>query len=754
MKKTLISLLLISLMMSGCSVSLNKTQKNPSSESKKEETKKENPSSAVTSAGTGKMKKFTSQEELKNFLANAPTSGGNYFYGRDSVGIMEESAMDKVSSRQTLSAPMTKGIANGVAQSKQAADTDFSRTNNQVESVDEADIVKTDGKYIYTVSRNSLFITEAYPVENASVLAKIEFKSMPQDIFLNGDYLVVYGYDYFIASTEIYRTFKRGGNYSFFKVFNISDKKNPKEIRDLDFEGNFSEARMIGDYVYFAVSNYAGLYEGEPVLPRVIESGAVLSDKCAGGVKCLIPDVYYFDMPYTNYNFTSIYAVNVKNPAENISGNVYLSSNSENMYVSENNIYFTETQRISEEQLTMDIAKELMMSKLTDVEKQKIEKISAAEDYVLSKDEKFYKIQNIINRVYQSMTAEERKAYDQNLKDAVKKKFEDISKELEKTIIHKIAISNGKLGYKNYGEVTGYVLNQFSMDEGGGYFRIATTKSRDWSVFDEKERTSYSNLYVLDEGMKVVGKVEGLAKSEQIYSVRFMQNRAYMVTFQRTDPLFVISLEDPKNPTVLGELKIPGFSNYLHPYDENTLIGLGLETGENNWGGVTRKGLKVSLFDVADVKAPKEKAVYVLGEAGSDSTALYDHKAFLFSKEKNLLAIPVSLMDASNDWNKRFVGAAVFEIKADSIKLRGKIEHPKQAINEGVVSSNGVERLMPPVPSYIDNTIKRSLYIKDVLYTLSDDYLKMNNLEDLSPIKELKLEKKKSGESKDYEVVN
>ena len=126
--------------------------------------------------------------------------------------------------------------------------------------------------------------------------------------------------------------------------------------------------------------------------------------------------------------------------------------------------------------------------------------------------------------------------------------------------------------------------------------------------------------------MKVVGKVEKLAEGEKIYSVRFMQNRAYLVTFKQIDPLFVIDLEDPTNPKVLGELKIPGFSNYLHPYDETTLIGLGKDSG--NWNA----GLKLSLFDVSDVKNPKEIDNYVFENGRGDSIALNDHKAFLFSK--------------------------------------------------------------------------------------------------------------------------
>ena len=261
----------------------------------------------------------------------------------------------------------------------------------------------------------------------------------------------------------------------------------------------------------------------------------------------------------------------------------------------------------------------------------------------------------------------------------MKAKYQDISKELEKTVIHKIAINKDKMEYKAVGEVTGSVLNQFSMDETDGKFRIATTKNQIWSQYmDEKEVQSYNNLYVLDENLRAIGSLENLAQGERIYSVRFMQNRAYMVTFQQTDPLFVIDLSNPQSPKVLGKLKIPGFSNYLHPYDDTTLIGIGKDTSEREGGGVTTKGLKLSLFDVADVANPKEIDTYVMGGVGSDSIALNDHKAFLFSKEKNLLVIPVAIRESVklNEWGKlTFSGAAVFKVDKNGFELKGKIDH-------------------------------------------------------------------------------
>ena len=231
------------------------------------------------------------------------------------------------------------------------------------------------------------------------------------------------------------------------------------------------------------------------------------------------------------------------------------------------------------------------------------------------------------------------------------------------------------------------------------------------------------------------------------------------------DPLFVIDLADPKNPKVLGELKIPGYSDYLHPYDDTTLIGLGKDTGETEWGGVRTNGLKLSLFDVSDVSQPKEIDTYIMGDAGSDSIALQDHKAFLFSKEKNLLAIPVSIQESGVSiieleplsgfteevLNSRypkltFSGAAIFKVDKSGLELKGKIDHSDGGRPSDIDSWRGY--------NYYDNTVKRSLYIDDVLYTFSNKYLKMNQLADLELVKKLELKKEKSGAEDDFEIVN
>ncbi len=279
------------------------------------------------------------------------------------------------------------------------------------------------------------------------------------------------------------------------------------------------------------------------------------------------------------------------------------------------------------------------------------------------------------------------------------------------------------------GTVPGRERNQFSMDEYNDYFRIETTT---WTL----NWTTQTNLYVLDMNLSVVGKLEGLAPGENFHSARFMGNRAYLVTFKKTDPLFVIDLSQPTNPTVLGELHIPGYSDYLHPYDETHLIGVGKHTVEADEGDFAwYQGIKMSLFDVSDVANPVQMDTVIIGDRGSDSPVLYDHKAFLFDKSRTLLVMPI--LEAKIDPSKYagevppyaygepvWQGAYVFDVSLfHGFQLEGRITHLENgmSIHE---------------QSY---WIKRSAYVENVLYTISSRKVGLNKLDDLSPILEIEL---------------
>jgi inhibitor of cysteine peptidase len=292
------------------------------------------------------------------------------------------------------------------------------------------------------------------------------------------------------------------------------------------------------------------------------------------------------------------------------------------------------------------------------------------------------------------------------------------------TAIHKIAIDNGAITYVARGDMPGVLDSQFSMDEYNDNLRVATTSS----VYTTRGSYEYNNVFVLDTGMNMIGSLTHIAEQEKIYSTRFIGDRLYMVTFKRIDPFFVIDLTTPTNPKILGRLKIPGYSDYLHPYDATHIIGIGKETGTNDWGGVSTKGLKLALFDVSDVANPKQIDKVEIGDAGSDSAALSDHKAFLFDKAKNLLVIPARVVhqDAMQQGTtggsqpQVWYGAYVFGVNPESgFVLRGTVEHG--AGSSGYYSYGSSK-----------SEVKRSLYIGDTLYTLSSAKILANPLDNIN----------------------
>jgi len=298
----------------------------------------------------------------------------------------------------------------------------------------------------------------------------------------------------------------------------------------------------------------------------------------------------------------------------------------------------------------------------------------------------------------------------------------------DKTSIYRIHIKNNTITPEAQGDVPGQVLNQFSMDEYDSHFRIATTT---WT-----NTTTANNIYALNMSMAIVGRLENLAPGEHIYSARFMGNKAYLVTFVTIDPLFVIDLSDPHNPSVLGELKMPGYSDYLHPYDENHLIGIGKHTTEADEGFFAwYQGVKIAVFDVSNVSNPLQMANYTIGDRGTDSPVLRDHKAFLFDRERKLLVIPVQVAEIDPSEYPGVVppfaygklvwhGAYIFNITLEEgLSLRGTITHMEHDAN--IYDSNYY--------------IQRSLYMENVLYTISNVKVKMNNLQDLTFMNEITL---------------
>ena len=716
------------------------------------------------------LKKFSSTQEISEFLKKIQSQSGatDYYGGARSLGVsasMAESA-----------APQSKSADSGTAAS------DYSQTNIQVEGVDEADFVKNDNKYIYMISQKKLVIVNAYPAEDAKILSTTKIDGNPRDLFVNKDRLVLFvdgndqtpvfeQYDFvprprYVSKTHAY-------------VYDISDREEPKLVKDYNLKGNYYQSRMIGDYVYFISTDYA-YYYGNVVDMPVIKQGSDIVTR---------PEIYYFDNPETNYNFNTVAAFNVIEDDGKINAKTFMMGYTNTLYVSQDNIYITYQKNLPYtyyEKHNEDRFYDVVVPLLPSETKSRINSIK--NDDSLNSYEKWDRISNALEEMYNKMEEDDK----EELVEKIAIEIEDYEARLEverrKTVIHKIGINEGEIEYGTRGEVPGYLLNQFSMDENGKYFRVATTfefygggimpmwrggmetsvavaeaeqvsgsgsapsgisKEEDEKIastsliaprIPRREFVMYNNVYVLDEKLQIVGKLEALAPDERIYSTRFLGDRLYMVTFKRVDPLFVIDLSDPQNPEVLGELKIPGFSDYLHPYDEDHIIGIGKETEGNEWGGISTKGVKIALFDVSDVKNPKELDKYEIGDSGTDSEALRDHKAFLFNKNKNLLVLPVTEVKGKLEYDSKlgyyrqryWQGAYVFSIER-SVSEWGFIPKGRISHNEGDENRDWYWYGSP-------NSVRRSLFMDDVLYTVSGIKIKANDLNDISKeIKEVKL---------------
>jgi len=441
------------------------------------------------------------------------------------------------------------------------------------------------------------------------------------------------------------------------------------------------------------------------------------------GESIVAPQIYYFDNPERNYNFHTVASFDIMQDNTDIEAKSYLMGYSNVVYVSQDNIYITYQKnypRLRHQEMNKERFYDVVLPLLPANVRSEINAFDAESAGAWTK------ISGIMSEMYTTMEEDDLQELLEKITDAVEEYDAIIAQERERTVVHKINIDKGKISYDTKGEMPGDLLNQFSLDEKDGYLRAATT-TRFWSR--NTGRITHNNVVVLDDDLEIVGSIEKIAPGESIFSARFMGDKLYMVTFERVDPLFVIDLSVPTNPKILGELKIPGFSDYLHPYDENHLIGIGKETAENEWGGVSIKGVKLSLFDVTDVNNPKQLDFIEIGERGTDSEALREHKAFLFDKEKNLLVIPIREVvetDSAKPWRQRtWQGAYVFSLTPEKgFTQRGKISHAS-VWDETYWGS--------------PNAVRRSLYMDDVLYTISQSKIKMNDLVDLDTIKELEL---------------
>jgi uncharacterized secreted protein with C-terminal beta-propeller domain len=660
--------------------------------------------------------KFTSYTEIQEFLTDSqnqqrryeyPTHGGalSFREGSPIAGVVSEPMPEQIPT-STLPPDMPNDGVTVV--SPRSDNPEFSATNIQVQNVDEPDYIKTDGKYLYVVNQNWLTIIDAYPAETSKVILKIALDVEQQNIeniFLNGDKLVIFYYgssqtygiaQYDFAPYPIYTP------KTFSMIIDVSDREKPKIVTKFEIDGSFVSSRMIGDIVYLVTNS--GVDYANPIIPRIMEDSSII-----------LPDVYRFPNPEPSYTFNTVTSFNVAGNLKN--SETFLMGYSNTIYVSEKNIYITYQKNIPYtyyDTMNKDRFFEVVVPLLPKGIQDQIRAIQ--NDVSIDPYAKWIKVSNLLQDTYNNLPKDEKEKLFNQIQKSIEEYDTRIQSDTTRTVIHKIGLDHGDLKYVSNSEVPGYLLNQFSMDESGNRFRIATTSES----FSRSGSSPSSNVYVLDESLKQVGSLTKIAPDERIYSTRFMGDKLYLVTFKQMDPFFVIDLSTD-SPKILGALKIPGFSNYLQPYDENHIIGIGRDTKQNEWGGIQSNGVKISMFDVSDFKNPKETDTIVIGNSSTDSEALYNHKALLLDKQKNVMSIPIKgdvkgIFDATkpelqyNAWN----GFFVYGFDKYEFVEKGMISH---------YSGSNYNSIYMPA---------RSLYIGDTLYTVMDGSIKMNDLANIS----------------------
>ena len=564
---------------------------------------------------------------------------------------------------------MAPAVAEQAAEAGGGSD-DFSGTNNQEFGVDEADIVKTDGERIVAITNNRLSVidvTGRKPALIGSLTLSPELSV--RDMFLHGDTVVLLGntwgpmpyVDIGFGRDEVGMAVEEyyGGGSPIVTLTEVDISDEPEVVHTLQLDGGYISSRMIDGVARVAITGgptgFVWAYpEGNGLRA---ERAAIAANKEIIEESTIENWVPYFILSNADGDVLdegpAIACDRAHHPAE-FAGFNMLSI------------------------LTFDLDKGLEISDSTGV---------------LATGETVYASTN-------SMYVATNGWFDIAVLEVDDIDI-DIDRELDgaRTQIHQFDMSGVSTEYVATGSIPGYLLNQFAMSEHNGDLRVASTTSPNWwGRGNSAQESIVSVLRPHDGELEVIGQVGGLGKDEQIYSVRFLGDVGYIVTFRQTDPLFTIDLSDPTDPVVRGELKIPGYSAYLHPISDTLVLGIGQDATDT--GGIL--GSQVSLFDVSDLDNPERVAKLTLGR-DSNSTAEYDHKAFLFWDDT--IVLPITEYGWHNGRDNFHTGAVAIAVGDDDLTEITRVTHPR-----GHDAQTGWNA-----------QILRSLVIGDSLYTVSNE---------------------------------
>ena len=626
-----------------------------------------------------KLYEGETNSDIKEILIKVVTAPFSFFYYDIGYATIGDSALN--GAKGDIIDALEPTTASSETSGTKSNTKDFSTTNIQVENVDEADIIKTDGDYIYSISESNVIIADVRNPKEPKIVSKLSLEddSIPEDLILYKNKLVVISAEENTDRKLSYSYYYSNNMDTVVKVYDITSKENPVLTKSYTMYEPYYTSRCINNVLY-VISSGNLRKENDDIVIAYSEDN---SEK-----ELEFENIKYLKDLKTRAQ-TLISVVDLDNERADVDISSYLMDIS-NAYVSENAIYLLD------------------------------EKYSYTHDTPAIGS--LFGLKGIFG------------IFD----------YRNNSESGYKTEIYKFDIlKDGNVKYNTKTKIEGKTINQYSLDEKDNHLRVA--------LYDNNG----SRIAIFDEKLKTIGVSDYVAKGEKMYSSRFMDNKVYFVTYKTIDPLFVMDLSDETNPKVLGKLKIPGYSTYLHPYDENHIIGIGMETKEtvnrNSYGKVISTtarvvGMKMALFDVSNVNAPTQISSVVIGDSRTTSAILTNPKALLFSKEKSLIAIPVNnyssnfevvsssqYSDLVDSYVKKSTGYIsegyfVYNINLqDGFKLKGTITHEKDTTSRYYNYYNRSTKLL------------RGLYIDNNLYTVSETAIKVNDLDTMEQVGETKI---------------
>jgi hypothetical protein len=569
--------------------------------------------------------------------------------------------------------------------------SDFTTTNVQEAGVDEIDLVKTDGLYLYIAQDRALQIVRSWPVPDAELLSTVELSGWIQGLFLKGDQVVVF------HSRDWDDDLPYGTRIS---VFDVSDRSAPALTRTIDLEGWLADGRLIDGDVYFVVNHYLDI-------PR--EAWALLD----GGL----------DLPEIDGSRSGSAGFDAYVDRQRAKARAILRPEVERVIAGMDLAGFLPSWRDAR---GADPGEVTLMHACSDIYRPTgIGRHGALSVVNLDLEDGTLTATGLLSNGWQLYASRDSLYVSQS-----SHWWWGWGARAPETHIHKFALSaTAEPRYVASGAVAGYAYDQFAFSEHAGHLRVATSEVDWWWGWDDGEARPGNNVFVLRDdaagALQVVGSVRDIAPGERIFATRYLGDRAYMVTFELVDPLFTLDLSDPTDPRVVGELKIPGFSSYLHPLAEGHLLAVGMDGDDE--GRI--RGLAFSVFDVRDPADPKRARYLTVGDSEwSWSEALWDHHAFTYHRD--VLSVPMY------EWRSTGEGSwfsGVISVRATTAELTtiGRVDHRDLVRDSECLWARWYDYDEAVCDGdYWYASVRRTVYIEDNLFSLSNYGVKVTDLND------------------------